>query len=69
MVNHGGKYNSLSSDTDFNNFIIKTFIYNVFTNTETEDKIYPVTVSGIAANQHLDKTLKTFFKKKTQRVE
>ena len=36
---------------------------NVFANTETEDNIYPVTVSEIAANQHLDKTLKTFFKK------
>ena len=36
---------------------------NVFANADDEEEIYPVTVSEIAANQQLDKTLKTFFKK------
>ena len=40
-------------------------INHVFANTgEDEDDIYPVTVSEIAQEQRLDKTLKTYFKKK-----
>ena len=63
MVNHGGKSNSLPSDTDSNGSVREMFMNNVFADTDNEDDIYPVTVSEIAANQHLNKTLKTFFKK------
>ena len=63
MVNHGDKSNSLSGDNDSNGVVRETFMNNVFANADDEDKIYPVTVSEIAANQRLDKTLKTFFEK------
>ena len=63
MVNHGGKSNSLPSDTDSNGSVRKTFMNNIFANTDNEGKIYPVTVSEIASNQHLDKPLKTLSEK------
>ena len=63
MVNHRGEPNSLSRDADSNDSIIKTSMVNVFSNIDNKDKIYPVTVFGVTANQHLDKTLKTFFSK------
>ena len=63
MVNHGGESNSLASDENSNGLVRETFMNNVFANADDEDEIYPVTVSEIATNQRLDKTLKTFFTK------
>ena len=63
MVNHEGKSNSLPSDTDSNGSVRKMFMNNIFANTDNEGKIYPVTVSEIASNQHLDKPLKTLSEK------
>ena len=63
MLNHGGKSNSLSCDKDSNGVVRETFMNNVFANADNKNNIYPIIVSEIAANQHLYKTLKTFFKK------
>ena len=63
MVNHGVKSTPLSSGADSNNSIIKILMNNVLTHTEKKDKTYSVTVTEIATNQHIDKTLQTFFSK------
>ena len=63
MVNHGGKSISLSCDADFNSLVRETFMNNLFANADDKDAIYPVTVSEIATNQHINKALKTFFKR------